>query len=126
MNRLQLQQQQQLLEAILDKTSHVRNGLAAKDMDIVVCALNEREDLISRYSKSNFGALNAECAKIAYKISDMNAENSKNLKALMDECQESLMEARRKIQELKTGKKATHQYHGAASANRGAVFDFKR
>jgi hypothetical protein len=56
----------------------------------------------------------------------MDAANDKDLKAMMDECNGSLLEARRKIKELQTGKKATNQYHGAAAANRGAVFDFKR
>jgi len=118
--------QRQLLTAILDKTTHIRGGLAAKDIDIVDSALNERGELISAYIRSNFGPPKGECAAITAKISEMDVENNKALKSMMDECNEGLFEARRKIKELQTGKKAAGQYHGATEANRGAVFDFKR
>ncbi|MDR2578548.1 MAG: hypothetical protein LBC70_07055 [Chitinispirillales bacterium] len=118
--------QLKLLESILDKTSHIRGGLAARDMDIVETAIGERDDLIASYAGGKFGALSAECAKIAAQITAMDAENQCALKAQMDECNESLFEARRKIKELQTGKKATNQYYGAAASNRGAVFDFMK
>jgi hypothetical protein len=120
--------QQQLLTAILDKTAHIRGGLAAKDIDIVTGALDERGELIASYIRSNFGPPVGECASIISKISEMDLENNRNLKAMMDECNDGLFEARRKIKELQTGKKATGQYYGggATDTNRGAVFDFKR
>jgi len=120
--------QQQLLSAILDKTTHIRGGLAANDIDIVSGALDERGELIAAYIRSNFGPPAGECAAITAKISEMDLENNRVLKAMMDECNEGLFEARRKIKELQTGKKAAGQYHGGAVAggNSGAVFDFKR
>ncbi len=121
-----MNQQKELLTAILDKTTHIRGGLAAKDIDIVSGALDERGELIAAYLRSNFGPPMGECASITTKIAEMDVENNRVLKAMMDECNESLFEARRKIKELQTGKKAAGQYHGATEANRGAVFDFKR
>ncbi|MDR2693837.1 MAG: hypothetical protein LBB74_06440 [Chitinispirillales bacterium] len=118
--------QQQLLTEILDKTTHIRGGLAAKDIDIVDGALSERGELISAYIRANFGPPAGECAALTSKISEMDLENNRVLKAMMDECSEGLFEARRKIKELQTGKKAAGQYHGAAQSNSGAVFDFKR
>jgi hypothetical protein len=117
--------QQQLLTAILDKTTHIRGGLSAQDIDTVINALNERDELIAAYGKAKFPPPSGECAKIAAKITEMDVENNHNLKAQMDDCNEKLFEARRKIKELQTGKKAAGQYHGVAGANRGAVFDFK-
>jgi len=116
--------QQQLLEAILDKTDHVRGGIAAHDMDIVTNALDEREALIARYAEGKFGPVTGVCSNIASQIAKMDAENNKNLKTMMDECNEKVFEARRKLKELQTGKKATVQYHGASGGNRGQVFDF--
>jgi predicted HicB family RNase H-like nuclease len=116
----------QHLNAILDKTVHIRNGLNAEDMDIVVNALDEREDLIAAFINKNFGGFTGECAPVAAKIMEMNAENERDLKKMMDACNEKVLEARRKIKELQTGKKATNQYHGAVAANYGAAFDFKR
>jgi hypothetical protein len=121
-----MNQQQQLLTAILDKTTHIRGGLAAKDIDIVTGALEERGELIAAYLRSNFGPPTGECAVITAKISELDVENNRALKAMMDECNEGLFEARRKIKELQTGKKAAGQYHGVSRANSGAVFDFKR
>jgi hypothetical protein len=118
--------QLQLLTAILDKTTHIRGGLAAKDIDIVSGALDERGELIAAYIRSNFGPPTGECAALTTKISEMDVENNRVLKAMMDECSDGLFEARRKIKELQTGKKAAGQYHGATDANRGAVFDFMR
>jgi hypothetical protein len=118
--------QQQILEAILDKTAHIRGGIAAGDIDIVAGALDERETLIADYGNGGFGPPSGECAIIASRIAEMDAENSRGLKKMMDECGDKLFEARRKIRELQTGKKAAGQYHGAANANRGAVFDFKK
>jgi len=116
-----------MLSEILDKTTHIRGGLAAKDMDIVIGALDERGELIAAYLRADFGPPAGECAAITAKISGMDAENNRVLKALMDECNEGLFEARRKIKELQTGKKATGQYHGAVGGgSSGAVFDFKR
>ena len=117
--------QHQLLTAILEKTAHIRGGLSAQDIDTVVNALGEREGLIAAYGEAKFPAPCGECAEIAAKITAMDAENNRSLKAQMDDCSEKLFEARRKIKELQTGKKAAGQYHGAAGANRGAVFDFK-
>jgi hypothetical protein len=117
--------QLQLLTAILDKTTHIRGGLSAQDIDTVITALGEREELIEDYRNGKFPRPSGECAKIAAKITEMDEENNRNLKALMDDCSEKLFEARRKIKELQTGKKAAGQYHGTAGANRGAVFDFK-
>jgi len=121
-----MNQQQQLLTAIFDKTTHIRGGLTARDIDIVVGALDEREELIKAYIRGNFGPPTGECAKITAKISEMDVENNRVLKAMMDECGEKLFEARRKIKELQVGKKAAGQYHGVADVNHGAVFDFKR
>jgi len=116
--------QQQLLEAVLDKTDHVRGGIAVQDMDIVSNALDEREELITEYAEKKFGPVTGVCSHIASQIARLDAENSKGLKAMMDECNEKVFEARRKVKELQTGKKATVQYHGAADGNRGRVFDF--
>jgi Mg2+ and Co2+ transporter CorA len=119
--------QQQLLEAILEKTSHVRNGIKDRDMDIVENALDEREALIAQYSVSGFGVPpHGECSRIVTQIMELNTENNRVLKSLMDECNEKVFEARREIKKLKTGKQATHQYHGAVGAGRGGVFDFKK
>jgi hypothetical protein len=116
----------QLLTAIFDKTSHIRGGIVARDVEIVINALDEREGLIAAYDRGNFGPITGECVKVADDIATMDGENHRGLKEMMDECGEKLFEARRKIRELQTGKKATHQYHGTAGANRGAVFDFKQ
>jgi hypothetical protein len=116
--------QQELLEAILDKTNHVRGGISSRDMDIVSNALDEREGLIVEYAERKFGPVSGLCAQIANAIAKIDAENNKNLKAQMDECSEQLFEARRKVKELQTGKKATTQYHGASDGHRGQVFDF--
>jgi hypothetical protein len=118
--------QKQLLDAILDKTSHIRGGIASQDADIVINAIDEREDLIAAYIGGNFGPLTGECLKIAGDIASMDCENTAGFKKMMDECEEKLFEARRKIKELQAGKKAANQYHGVAGANRGAVFDFKQ
>jgi len=118
--------QMQMLMAIFDKTGHVRGGIVSQDVDIVVNALDEREALIASYLRGNYGPLSADCMKVAKDIASMDEENSSGLKKMMDECGEKLFEARRKIKELQTGKKAAHQYHGVAGANRGAVFDFKQ
>jgi len=120
-----MDRQKQLLSEILDKTTHIRGGLAAKDIDIVAGALDEREELIAAYLRADFGPFVGECAAITAKISAMDVENNRVLKAMMDECSEGLFEARRKIKELQTGKKAAGQYHGGASGGSGAVFDFK-
>ena len=117
--------QQELLEAILDKTNHVRSGIASQDMDIVSNALDEREELIVEYAERKFGPVSGKCSLIAAQIAKIDAENNQNLKAQMDECNEKVFEARRKIKELQTGKKATTQYHGASGGgHRGQVFDF--
>jgi len=116
--------QQQLLEAILDKTNHVRAGIAAQDMDIVANALDEREGLIAEYADKKFGVAAGVCAVIASQIAKLDAANNRSLKTMMDDCNEKVFEARRKIKELKTGQKATIRYHGAEGANRGRVFDF--
>lgn len=118
--------QKQLLTAILDKTTHIRGGLEAQDIDIVAGALDERGELIAAYIRSNFGPPVGENAAIISRISAMDVENNRVLKALMDDCGDKLFEARRKIKELQTGKKAAGQYHGVAGANQGAVFDFKQ
>jgi len=118
--------QRQLLEAIFDKTSHIRGGIAAQDVDMVINALDEREEFIAAYRDAKFARASGECAAISAKISAMDSENSKGLQAMMDDCGEKLFEARRKIKELQNGKKATAQYHGVADGNRGAVFDFHR
>jgi len=119
--------QQQLLEAILDKTAHIRGGIVSGDIDIVANALDEREALISNYAGGGFSAPAGEAAIVASRIAEMDVENSQGLKKMMDECGEKLFEARRKIKELQTGKKAAGQYQGAASGgNRGAVLDFKK
>jgi hypothetical protein len=119
--------QQQLLTSILDKTTHIRGGLAAGDIDIVAGALDERGELINEYIRSNFGPPVGDCARITAKISEMDLQNNRALKAMMNECGEKLFEARRKIKELQVGKKATGQYHGATGGNQqGVVFDFKR
>jgi hypothetical protein len=119
--------QQQMLSAIFDKTTHIRGGLAANDIDIIAGALDERGELIGKYIGSDFGPPAGECAKIIAKISELDLENNRALKVMMDDCGEKLKEARRKIKELQVGKKAAGQYHGAPSGgNQGAVFDFKR
>ena len=116
----------QHLQAILDKTVHIRGGLKSEDLDMVINALDEREALIAAYLDNNLGGFTGECASIAAQIMQLNADNEADLKRLMGECQESLLEARRKIKELQAGKKATKQYHGTAAANHGAVFDLKK
>ncbi|MDR3013260.1 MAG: hypothetical protein LBU70_08635 [Chitinispirillales bacterium] len=117
----------QLLQAILDKTVHVRAGIDAEDIDRVINALDERESLIAMYDeKKHGGPTTSDSAPIAAQIMQLNADNQRDLKKLMDECNEKVFEARRKIKELQAGKKATVQYHGAASANYGSVFDFKQ
>ena len=118
--------QRQLLEAIFDKTSHIRGGIVSEDVDIVVNAIDEREELIALYIRGDFGPLTGECLRIAREIASLDNENNAGFKKMMDECEEKLFEARRKIKELQTGKKAANQYHGAAGANRGAAFDFKQ
>jgi len=118
--------QRQFLTEILDKTSHIRGGITMQDVDTVVNAIDEREELIAAYLRANFGPLDGDCMRIARQIAALDEENTAGLKKMMDECQEKVFEARRKIKELQTGKKATHQYHGAAGSNRGAVFDFKQ
>ena len=116
----------QFLQAILDKTEHVRGGIEAENIDMVMNALDEREELIAAYVKKNLGGFTGEYAPIAARIMQMNAENERDLKRQMDVCNEKILEARRKVKELQTGKKAANQYHGVAAANYGAVFDFKR
>jgi len=119
-------QQKQLLEAILDKTSHIRGGIATQDAEIVINAIDEREELIASYIRGNFGPMTGECMKIAREIAAMDEENTLGFRKMMNACQEKVFEARRKIKELQSGKKVTNQYYGVAGANRGAVFDFKR
>ena len=118
--------QEQLLEAILDKTAHVRGGIDAQDMNIVHNALDERDKLIAMYAQKKFGPARGKCAELAARVKEQDDKNTKSLQALMDDCGEKLFEARRKIKELETGKKATVQYHGATGAGRGRVFDFKQ
>ncbi|MDR0305277.1 MAG: hypothetical protein LBI42_00400 [Chitinispirillales bacterium] len=117
--------QQELLEAILDRTVYVRGGINAKDMDIVDNALSEREELIYMYGKKNFGPVKGKCAELAAKINEIDTQNSKSLALQMDEASEKLFEARRKIKELTTGKKATTQYYGGAGIRQGNALDFK-
>ena len=119
--------QEQFLQAILDKTSHVRGGIEAQDMDIVNSALDERETLINDYAKKKFGPANSgKCGQLAERITALDEQNSKALKVLMDSASEKIYEARREIKALETGKKATTQYHGAQNAGRGGVLDFKQ
>jgi CTP:molybdopterin cytidylyltransferase MocA len=116
-----------MLSEIFDKTTHIRGGLAANDIDIVAGALDERGELIGAYIRSDFGPPAGECARVIAKISELDFENNRALKAMMDECGDKLKEARRKIKELQVGKKAAGQYQGGASGgNRGAVFDLER
>ena len=118
--------QKQVLDAIFDKTAHIRGGLAAMDMDIVINALDERETLIASYISGNYAPLSGECAQVASRIAQLDRENTDNLKKMMDECNEKVLEARRKIKELQTGKKAATQYHGGGVAVRSSALDFKQ
>ncbi|MCL2689103.1 MAG: hypothetical protein FWE57_04565 [Chitinispirillia bacterium] len=119
--------QEQFLQAILEKTSHVHGGIEAQDMDIVHNALDEREDLISQYAKKKFGPANkGKCAELADRVKALDAQNSKLLKVLMDDASEKIFEARRELKALETGKKATKQYRGTQNAGHGEVLDFKQ
>jgi len=119
--------QEQFLQAILDKTSHVRGGIQARDMDIVHNALDERDTLISEYAKKKFSPANkGKCGELAERIKALDEQNQKSLKVLMDEASEKIFEARREMKALETGKKAATVYHGAQNAGRGGVLDFKQ
>jgi len=118
--------QQELLEAILDKTVHMRGGISAQDIDMVLNALDEREKLIEMYAQKKFAPPNSKCAELAARIKEHDKQNSKDLQKLMDDASEKVFEARREIKKLGTGRKATVQYHGAAGAGRGGVLDFKQ
>lgn len=118
--------QEQFLQAILEKTSHVRGGVEAQDMDIVHNALDERDELISEYAKKKFAPVKGKCKQLADSIKVLDEQINKSLKVLMDDASEKIFEARREMKALETGKKATKQYRGAQNAGRGDVLDFKQ
>ncbi|MFP4242074.1 MAG: hypothetical protein ACLFQB_07565 [Chitinispirillaceae bacterium] len=117
---------EEYLKAVLENTIHINGGIKAGDMDIVLKAIQAKEELLTSFGQTKIDVSDPVLSQIAQQIRFLDKENRCLLTESRKKCESDMFEVKRRVMELETGKKAAEQYHFPTGRPRGAKFDMKR
>lgn len=115
-----------LLNQILEKTIHIQAALKAKDVEVLLSAVEEKEVLISDFENLNADVNPAEVRSILLSIQEIDLENQVLTKRLMTDLEKDRMSNKRQLSQLEKGKHISNRYQNPYTFRGGSVLDQKK
>lgn len=115
-----------VLTQIVEKTHHIRAGLISEDEDMVLTAVEERDDLIKAYVALSPKTQSVEIDQLLKEIQSLDQDNEKMLKAFMKKVEHEANENKVQLAMLQKGKQVANKYENPYSRLGGSVLDLKK